>query len=168
MNENEEDYNYSTTDFNLEEYLERLQTNYDYEQTGILLLPNENWRQLGHPVFMPETSNLLKWVTQNPSIEVDICRVEMDEIRIADLRSYDIWLPILYIFGDTSFQLTLNIVANYIYDRMRGLLPNEDPKIHLEILNEEDGVIRRFTYDGSATDLKQIAKKVDLNKLLEK
>jgi len=170
MFDQQDKWEYKDVDLDLDEYLARVQSKSTAEKQGILVLPTENWRQTGVTVFMPETFSFVKWVKQNNANSNRVSVVSLEENKIADLRSADFWIPLAYLFSDTSLQIYLNIVASYLYDRMRGVLQGEKRIVDLEVLIEDKkaGRTKRFTYHGSYDGLKEIIKKIDINEFVGK
>ena len=169
MQEREDKHIYEDYNFDLESYLSQIEVENAIPKNGILILPNENWRQSGKPVYMPETYRFVKWVKQTDVVQSEINLVELKKSNVASLRSDEIWLPIAYVFSDASFQIFLNVAASYLYDKLKGLLKNEDMTVHLEILKEDKLAkkVKRFLYDGSYAGLKEIIKKIDVNEFME-
>lgn len=105
MTEREDMYTYEETDFDLDTYVMRVETKSFLERNGILILPNENYRQTGKDVFMPDTFDFLKWANRDIRSGNNIRILPVQEVKVIDLRSQDFWLPLVYIFSDASLQI---------------------------------------------------------------
>ena len=163
MLEREDEYKYEDVDFNIDEYLSRVQAKSDTARQGILVLPTEHWRQSSVNVFMPETFDFVKWMRQNSTIDVSINIATVEDIQVAEMRSDNFWFPLAYLFNDISVQIYLNIVASYLYDRIKGALRADQTTVDLELLTEDKkkGRVKRFSYHGSYEGLKEIIEKMD-------
>jgi len=170
MFDQQDKHEYQDIDFHLDEYLAQVQSKGAVEQQGILVLPTENWRKTGATVFMPETFSFVKWVRQNDAIGNRVNVATLEESKTADLRSIDYWFPLVYLFSDVSLQIYLNMVANYLYDRLKGALQSDKHTVDLEVLTEDKkaGRVKKFSYHGSYDGLKEIIKKIDVNEFMEK
>jgi len=134
---------------------------------GILCHPEEKFRDYEGPVLKPDTFRFAKWVKQKHSnIHIDVRSAE----AMADLRSNDFWLPLVFLASDVSLPVYLNLVANYIYDMARGALTHDKRSVHLRAIHKsaETNETMEFSYDGSVDGLKACIKKIDLNKLMDK
>jgi hypothetical protein len=169
MFEQEDKIEYTDINFSIDEYLARTRSSEIQKREGILLLPKDNWRQTGESIFMPETFNFAKWARKNTMVSNSVAVAETETTKVADLRSHDFWLPLAYLFSDVPLQIYLGLVANYIYDRLKGALKNEEPIVDLEVYIEDKkkGKVRRFSYHGSCNGLQQVIKRIDVNELLD-
>lgn len=169
MMDKEDQFEYEKINFNLSDYFERAYTKEPDELSGILVLPSPNWRGTSDSVYLPETFNFLKWAKNVQKIEPRISLAEVENTKVADLRSYDIWLPIVYLFSDVSLQIYLGIVSSYVYDKLKGALQNEDQKIDIEayVEDKKKGQIKKFSYHGSYKGFKEVAEKININELLD-
>jgi hypothetical protein len=129
--------------------------------TGLAFVP-ECIAQEGTLGLKPESGDFLKWLATNqPHISVAVPPTSPKVV----LRSADIWLPLIYLAGDTSAQVFLNMVASYLYERSKGLLKGETPKVHVSIVYEDRQAhkTKRLDFTGNADDLKKVIKKFDAN-----
>lgn len=170
MSDRQDAVEYEETNFQLDDYLNRIKSEPVTTRQGILILPQENWHQSGKVVFSPETFNFVKWVKQHEANADCVNLVALAETKTADLRSHDFWFPLAFLFSDVTLQLYLNMVANYLYDRLKGAIHGENPTIDLQVLVQESkkGKIKKLTYHGSCDGLQRISEKIDINKLMEK
>lgn len=107
-----------------------------------------------------------KWIKhKHPEIHID----EPKGCRKLILNSNDYWMPLAFLATDITLPVYLNIVASYIYDRMKGSLRGETARVQLEAVYQDDknGVTKNFKYSGPVDGLQHAIKKIDLNKLME-
>lgn len=110
--------------------------------------------------------DFFKWMRElSPEIQVSVPAGAQKIV----LRSADIWLPLVYLAGDTSVQIFLNMAASYLYDRAKGALRNERPQIHLSVAYEDknSGKAKRFDFSGDAEALGKAIKRFDLNNFFD-
>ena len=50
------------------------------------------------------------------------------------LRGADIWLPLIQLAADTPMQVFLNMAASYLYDRTKGALKTDTPRVHISVI----------------------------------
>jgi hypothetical protein len=81
------------------------------------------------------------------------------------LHSADVWLPLIYLAGDTSISVFLNMVSSYLYDKIKGKLLSDHPKVHMSVMyqNKRDGTTKRFEFSGDSDSLSKAVKRFDLN-----
>jgi len=81
------------------------------------------------------------------------------------LHSGDIWLPLMYLARDTSVQILLGLITNYLYDRTKGKLKSDRPVIDFSVVYEDLRAKKnkRLDFKGTAEDLAKVAKKFDTN-----
>jgi len=132
--------------------------------SGIALMP-QTMPHSGVSGLKADFGDFAKWIRENhPSVRVT---VPVDAPRIL-LRGADIWLPLVYLATDASAQVFLNMVANYLYDRSKGLLKNDQPRIHFTVEYEDRtaGITKRLEFSGDAESLGKITKRFDPNNFL--
>lgn len=71
--------------------------------------------------------------------------------------------------SDVSVQFYLNLVANYVYDKLKGALKGEKIRVRFSAVYEEPktGVIKRFDFEGDEQALAKTIKRFDLNRFLD-
>jgi len=132
---------------------------------GILCVPESVTKQSSHNVVMRQTYDFAKWLKKSrKDITIDVAESE----GIKSLRSGDLWIPIVILASDMSVQVFLGLVSNYIYDRIKGALKHDRTDVHIQVYYKEnaEGVIRKFTYNGSVEGFEKVAKKFNINKFL--
>lgn len=113
-----------------------------------------------------DAGDFVKWLRANsPDLKV----VLDSKAPKLVLRSGDIWLPLTFLASDIAFPVYLNLVASYLYERMKGALKGEPTRVHLcaEFEDKANGKIKRFTFDGDAEALQKAIKRFDVNKFLD-
>lgn len=81
------------------------------------------------------------------------------------LHGADVWLPLIYLASDTSMQVFLNLVASYLYDKLKGNLPSDQSKVHMSVMyhNKRDGITKKFDFSGDGDVLNKTIKRFDLD-----
>ena len=133
---------------------------------GITFVP-EKYRECEDLVMKKSAGHFSKWLKKNnPNINVMVCKTDKKIL----LRSNDLWLPLVFIASDVTIQVYLNLVANYIYDWMKGALRGEKSRVHLEAIykDKSEGITKKFNFEGDIDGLQKAIKQFDLNKFMEK
>jgi hypothetical protein len=133
---------------------------------GLTIVP-EPWKDYPEPVLPPDAGDFAKWLRANAT-SVSVRVAETDKRLV--LHSAEIWLGLAFLASDVSVQIYLNMVANYLYDRLKGALKGETSRVHFSVEYEETpngGVIKRFNFAGDVDALKKVIKRFDLNRFLD-
>lgn len=107
-----------------------------------------------------------KWVrVNNPELNIVL---ESKAPKLV-LRSGDIWLPLTFLASDIALPVYLNLVASYLYERMKGALKGELTRVHFcaEFEDKANGKTKRFTFDGDVDALQKAIKRFDVNDFLD-
>ncbi|HEY0686625.1 MAG TPA: hypothetical protein VGD45_30070 [Steroidobacter sp.] len=131
---------------------------------GILIVP-EVYGEAGR-VLTSDGGDFRKWTKHNaPSISIQVQEKQPLLVR----RSASYWLPLVFLATDIALPIYLNLVASYLYDKMKGALGNEKPRVHFSAVFEEtpSGVVKRFNFEGDVDALQKLIKKFDLNEFLD-
>ncbi|MBI5591463.1 MAG: hypothetical protein HY881_13375 [Deltaproteobacteria bacterium] len=131
-----------------------------------LLFVHEPFREIEDVVAQPDTGDFVKWIKKNnPEIAVETQKYQ----KHLALRSNDFWLPIVFLASDVTLPIYLNLVANYLYDKAKGLLKGEQNRVHFSAVYEDKttGTTKNFIFEGSEEALQKAIKKFDVNKFLE-
>lgn len=113
-----------------------------------------------------EGGDFAKWIQlHNPSINVDL---DNGVPRLV-LCSGDIYLPLAFLASDVAFPIYLNLVSSYLWEKTRGALKSDKPRIHFSAEYEDkvNGVTKRFKFEGDADALQNAIKPFDLNRFLD-
>jgi|694.fasta_scaffold129019_5 hypothetical protein len=126
-----------------------------------LLMVPEAYGAVERPVLRADAGDFAKWLrASHPEIQVGI--QEADRLI---LRSSDFWFPLVFVASNVGLPMYLNLVSNYLYDRLKGSLRNDKPRIHLSAEYQESasGLIKRFNFEGDVDTFQKVVKKIDLN-----
>lgn len=136
-----------------------------HDHDGIVVLP-EPYREIEGLVVKADAGDFAKWVKSNAP-EVGITYSE--GYSKLTLRSGDYWLPLVFLASDVTLPVYLNIVSNYLYEKMRGALKGDKVRVHLSAIYEDKkkGKFKRFDFEGDAESLKSAIKRFDLNDFLD-
>lgn len=137
----------------------------DSNPSGFKIVPCE-YPDCQGKILYSDTGDFAKWVKKvYPDLNVE--RQNADKKLL--LRSGDYWLPLVFLASDMTVQVYLNIVANYLYDKMKGALKGEKARVHLSAMYEDksEGIIKKFEFEGDVDALQKTISKFNLNKFLE-
>lgn len=132
---------------------------------GIRFVPEPLGHQ-GTIGLQSDFGDFAKWLAQrHPEVPATVAA---DAPRVV-LRNSNVWLPLIHLAADTSVQIFLNLAASYLYDRAKGALKHETPKINLSIvyLDKSAGKTKRFEFSGDAEALHKAVKRFDLNNFFD-
>ncbi len=132
---------------------------------GLCFIPESPGRG-DPPALNADFGDFAKWARQN-NPEIDI-QAPSNVPKII-LRNADVWLPLVYLAGDTSVQVFLNMAASYLYEKAKGSLSSDIPRIHLTVVYEDKVAKRskKFTFSGDSETLGKTIKKFDLNNFFD-
>ncbi|MDH5491430.1 MAG: hypothetical protein OEY14_05705 [Myxococcales bacterium] len=144
------------------EYLRSLPT----EEGRVHLVPTLHRDDLA---LAAESLDFVKFVRRQKDVVLGL-PPELEEQRIADLRG-DMWfLPALLVYAtseaarDAGLAVTLNLVASYIYDRLKGVLPGNKPDVRIRLFHQSGEDVFEFTYEGPA----EVLAKMDVSEVVTK
>lgn len=126
-------------------------------QRGLAMIP-ETYRDSRTPALRAAGGDFAKWLKRNaPTIPVE---VRPSEHRLV-LRSGDYCLPLVFLAGDVALQVYLNMVANYIYEKMKGALKGDKARVRFSAMYEDAhiGIVKRFDFDGDEDALQRAIKR---------
>lgn len=85
------------------------------------------------------------------------------------LHSADVWLPLIHLASDTSMSVFLNMVSSYLYDKAKGKLLTDHPKVHMSVMyqNKREGVTKKFEFSGDSASLGKAIKRFDLDNFFD-
>ena len=131
----------------------------------VALVP-ESYREICGLSMKPDAAAFAKWLKNKKSeLRVDMRKADSQ----VKLYSNDVWLPLVYLASDFALPVFLNLVASYLYDRMKGALRGEKKRVHLEVMYEDKqaGIVKKFCFEGEVESLEKAVKKIDVNQLME-
>ncbi len=128
-------------------------------KNDILILPN---KYIDEYYFAQETIDFVKFCRNNIQERVDI--LNEGDIEVRSLHSFDCWMPIFYIATQVLFPILINVISNYISEKIKGC-EHEKANVHLKMIvkNKEKEV--QINYDGDAKSFKKFVKEIDLDNL---
>lgn len=136
---------------------------YASNQNGIKIVTEKYNKNI---CLKEESGNFYKWVNNfYPQINI---QTEKSDSKLM-LRNNDIWMPLVFLASDIQLPIYLNLVSNYVYDKIKGFLKNDKNSVHLEAIyqDEKRGITRKFKYSGSVEGLQKAIKKIDVNKIID-
>lgn len=132
---------------------------------GVTIVP-ETFGEPPRLAVRASAGDFAKWVKVNaPTVPVEM-RQPADRLV---LRSADYWLPLVFLASDVSVQFYFNLVANYIYDKLKGALKGDSVRVRFSAVYEDPqtGAIKRFDFEGDEQALAKAIKRFDLNRFLD-
>jgi hypothetical protein len=127
---------------------------------GLRIVP-EPYGEVDSDVLKPDTGDFTKWLrATHPDL-----RVEVPAARKLVLHSNEIWLPLVLLASDVTLVMYLNVVSNYVYDRMKGAIRGHKARVHCsaEYVDAESGTVKRFDFSGDHESLVAITDKLNLD-----
>ena len=113
--------------------------------------------------FAKETIDFIKFCRQNNSdYTFDI--LADGDVKIRSLHSFDIWLPVLWISSQILLPIAVNLVSNFISDKLKGR-EKEDAKVDVTLIVKRDNEEKILHYNGDAKTFEKTFEKIDLNKM---
>ena len=109
-----------------------------------------------------DSGDFAKWLrSQHPDLPLTLPK----SVPKILLHSADIWLPLVFLAGDTSMQIFLNMAASYLYDRAKGGLKTDQPRLHMSIIyqDKKQGISKKFEFSGDQESLAKAIKRFDLH-----
>ena len=145
---------------------------YDYcEKNGISLAKIEENEFVAVPAsykqghfFAQETIDFLKYCRENDSNKYDI--LSDGDITVRSLHSFDIWMPIIFIAQSVLLPFAINMVSNYIWEKMKGR-ETEDAEVDMIFIVKNGKKEKSIHYKGNAKTFKESFEKIDFNKMWE-
>jgi len=135
------------------------------DPSGFAVVPEKYPDCEGH-VLPSGSGDFAKWVKRNaPEIKVQVNKADKHLM----LRSGEYWLALVFLASDVTIPVYLNIVANYLYDKMKGTLKGEKDRVHLSAIYEDkkEGVSKRFNFEGDSDSLQKAITKFKLNEFMD-
>ena len=117
----------------------------------------------GEYYYAQETINFLKYSRQtNQKLTIDI--LPDGDIKVRSLHSSDIWMPFLWIGSSIVLPLLVNLVSNYIWDKIRGR-EQENSNIHVTIMVQQGQNSKELQYNGDVKNFIETFEKIDFTQL---
>ncbi len=128
--------------------------------SGIKVIP-EPYSDIKEKTLFRDTGSLMKWIKNNKNINIEYD----SNVKKISLNNNDLWFSLVYLASDTSLQIYLGLVVNYVYDKLKGSLKGDKDSttVHLEAQFKDGEKVKSFKYDGPLEGIE----KFDPNKFLE-
>ena len=153
----------STTDFNAYFISNSISedTRKKFETTDFLIVPSEY--KENEYYFAQESISFVKFCRQNnPENSIDL--LADSDIQIRSLHSFDIWMPIIWVAGNILLPMAINLVSDYIKDKLKGR-EKEEAKVDVTFIVKREDEEKTLHYSGNAKTFKESFEKIDLNKM---
>ena len=116
--------------------------------------------------FAQETIDFLKFCRENDSMhKYDI--LANKEVEIRSLHSFDIWMPVIFAVQDVLCPIIVNMISDYIKEKMKGR-QKEEAQVDVTLIVQNDDKNMSLHYKGDAKTFKDSFEKIDFNKIWEK
>ena len=135
----------------------------DTNPTGLKIV---HTKRRDNIVEQVETGDFVKWLRINKEgVNVEY---EKHDTKFV-MNSQEYWFPLVFLANNIALPIYLNIVANYLCEKSKGLLQGENIQAHLNIIHEDKktGKIKRLDFSGNQEALNSLMKNIDLNKFME-
>lgn len=113
--------------------------------------------------FAQETIDFLKFCRLNSS-DYSFDVLADGDIKIRSLHSFDIWMPIIFVSSKILLPIALDIVSNYIKEKMKGR-EKEAAKVDVTFIVKNGQEEKSLHYSGDAKSFRDTFEKIDLNKM---
>ena len=131
------------------------------DNASVIVYPMVGFRDTGHTVFPVGTDDVFAFLREHlpADIPVEACINDEDYVELsmhADLKRLGI-----IIVSVVVAPLLLNLLGNYIYDKMKEQ-PSGKMDVSFSIIITDDGknLKKRFNYEGPAKDFEIIADEI--------
>lgn len=138
----------------------------DSNPHGLVLVPRP-YQGCDGVVLSADGADFSKWLRDfSPELNVEVRKPD----RLIDLHSIDYWFPVVFLASNVTLPVYLNLVASYLYDRMKGALKGEKSRMRIKAIYEDqkEGVTKKFIFEGDVDALKKSIKRFDVNKFMGK
>lgn len=115
----------------------------------------------GEYYFAQETIDFIKFCRSNNNQYTADILADKD-IVTRELRSFDIWMPMIYVSSSIILPFVINIVSNYVWEKMKGR-EHEDARVKLTLIVNSGDEQKELHYDGDAKTFAETFEKIDLN-----
>lgn len=113
--------------------------------------------------YAQETIDFIKFCKESDSqFSIDI--LDNEDIKIRSLHSFDIFMPILWVTAEVLLPIAINLVSNFIYDKMKGR-EHEEANVELSFIVERNNEKKMLHYKGPASEFEKEFKAIDLSEL---
>lgn len=139
--------------------------NFFETSNGIKMVP-EFYKDRDEKFLQRDGGSFAKWIYKNHN-EI---KIEYDpNVKKISLNNSEYWLPLVFLASDTSIQIYIGLVVNFVYDKLKGALSTEKDaaKVNFSVEYKEKGVHKKITYSGDIKGLEKF-RKIDINEIMSK
>lgn len=130
----------------------------------LLILPDVSKIADNQEVFQPDTVSFYKYAKHNlENYNIEIFENKGEE-KFLSLRSFDIWLPTIYICENVLIPFVIGLASSYIYNRLEGRCLNKS-NVHFNLIVNNKDKSKSISYDGPAETFEKQFNKIDINEL---
>lgn len=129
------------------------------DEIDILAVPTEYENRSYY--FAQETIDFIKYcrgTTSEHSFDV----LADGDIQIRSLHSFDIWMPVIWVATNIMLPFAINMVSNYIWEKMKGR-EDEPAQVDVTFITRCGDKEKQIHYSGDAKTFKESFEKIDLN-----
>lgn len=113
--------------------------------------------------YAQETIDFVKFVKEsNEDIAISI--LPDDNFEVRSLHSFDIFMPVIWIAVNALLPIVINVVSNYITDKMRGR-ESEEATVDVTFIVNRNDENKALAYHGPAREFRDTFKNIDLNEM---
>ena len=117
----------------------------------------------GEFYYAQETIDFIKFCRQNdPDHSFDV--LADGNVKLRSLQSFDIWLPIIWVATEVLLPIAINVVSNFISDKLKGR-EKEEANVDVTMIVKRKNEEKTIHYHGDAKTFKESFEKIDLNKM---
>lgn len=113
--------------------------------------------------YAQETIDFVKFCRETTD-EFTIGILAEKDIEIRSLYSFDIFMPIIWVATTLLLPTAINVVSNYIYDKMKGR-EHEEANVEISFMVERDNERKMLRYKGPANEFEKEFRTIDINEL---
>ncbi len=131
------------------------------EGEKIIICPKRNTND-GNYYYSQDAIDFIKFSREQ---ETD-CSIDLlsEEVKVLSLHSADIWVPVIWIAKNVVLPFVISLVANYIFDRMKGR-ENDQAQVDFTAIVGNGKKKKEIHYKGPAKEFKETFEKMDISKL---
>lgn len=113
--------------------------------------------------FAQETIDFIKFCRAT-DLKNSIDILADGDIKVRSLHSFDIWLPVIFVASNVFLPLIINLVSNYIWEKIKGR-EHEEAKVNVTFIVKHGDEQKELHYHGDAKIFKEAFDKIDINNM---
>lgn len=113
--------------------------------------------------FAQETVDFMKYCKQNDKNHTYDVLADGD-IKVRSLHSFDLWLPVIKVASNILFTIAINMVSNYIWEKIKGR-EKEETQVEVTFVVKNKKKEKMIHYKGNADKFKETFERIDINKM---